>query len=89
MTPILHHAGSDDDTLCSAAAFFHTFGISGLFNRSARMGKGIPPVRILQFLFALVFLRKTFFDVSSAEGRGDDARELSAPGQGHAPPLND
>ena len=22
MTPILHHAGSDDDTLCSAAAFF-------------------------------------------------------------------
>lgn len=63
MTPILHHASSDDDTLCSAAAFFRTFGISGLFNRSARTGKGIPPVRILQFLFTLVFLRKTFFEM--------------------------
>jgi hypothetical protein len=61
--PILQQAPSYDETLSSAAEFFRTFGISGLFNRSARTGKGIPPLRILQFLFALVFLRKTFFDM--------------------------
>ena len=63
MNPILQQAPSNDETLSSAAEFFSTFGIAELFNRSAGKGKGIPPLRILQFLFALVFLRKTFFEM--------------------------
>ena len=63
MNPILQQAPSNDETLSSAAEFFSTFGIAELFNRSAGKGKGIPAVRILQFLFALVFLRKTFFEM--------------------------
>ena len=63
MNPILQQAPSNDETLSSAAEFFRTFGIAELFNRSAGKGKGIPPLRILQFLFALVFLRKTFFEM--------------------------
>jgi len=63
VNPILQQAPSNDETLSSAAEFFRTFGIAELFNRSAGKGKGIPAVRILQFLFALVFLRKTFFEM--------------------------
>ena len=85
MNPILQQAPSYDETLSSAAEFFRTFGISWLFNRSARTGKGIPPLRILQFLFALVFLRKIFFDASPIEGRGDAAQERPALEQGHVP----
>ena len=63
MNPILQQAPSNNETLSSAAEFFRTFGIAELFNRSAGKGKGIPAVRILQFLIVLVLLRKTFFEM--------------------------
>ena len=64
MNPILQQLPSDDDTLSSSAAeFFHTFDVGRLFTRSARSKKGVGAFKILQFLFALVFLKKSFFDM--------------------------
>lgn len=64
MNPILQQLSSDDDTLSSSAAeFFHTFDVGRLFTRSARSKKGVGAFKILQFLFALVFLKKSFFDM--------------------------
>lgn len=63
MNPILQQTASSDETISSAAEFFHLFDIGKLFARSARSKKGIPAFKILQFLFALVFLKKSFFEM--------------------------
>ena len=65
MKSILPHVLENDDTLCSAAYFFSTFRIGELFRKTARSGKGIPAFKILQFLFALVFLKKGFYEMMS------------------------
>ncbi len=58
----LQQAPSNDETLSSAAEFF-TFGIAELFNRSAGKGKEFHRSGSCSFSFALVFLRKTFFEM--------------------------
>lgn len=63
MKPILPHVPQNDDALCSAAFFFSRFRIGELFRKSARSGKGVPAFKILQFLFALAFLKKGFFEM--------------------------
>ncbi len=62
MNNILHHSGPLDETLSSSAEFFHLFKVKYFFKRSARRdGKGIPDLDILQFLFSLVFMKKSLF----------------------------
>lgn len=65
MNPILQQTTPDDDAFSSAAEFFHTFEIGKLFSRTTRPGKGVPAFKILQFLFALVFLKKSFYEMMS------------------------
>ena len=65
--PILPHVLENDDTLCSAAYFFSRFRIGELFRKTARSGKGIPAFKVLQFLFALVFLKKGFYEMMKEE----------------------
>ena len=64
MNPILRQLPSDDDTLSSSPPeFFHSFDVGRLFARTARSKKGVGAFKILQFLFALAFLKKSFFDM--------------------------
>ena len=67
MKSILPHVLENDDTLCSAAYFFSRFRIGELFRKTARSGKGIPAFKVLQFLFALVFLKKGFYEMMKEE----------------------
>ncbi len=65
MNPILQQNQFEDDTCSSSVAdFFHTFNVGTLFSRSTRPKKGVPAFKVLKFLFALVFLRKSFFEMT-------------------------
>lgn len=62
MKTILHPNNLLDESLSTSAEFFHLFKLKQFFTRYARRdGKGIPAFNIFQFLFSLVFMKKSLY----------------------------